>query len=80
MKWRGGVAWAGMVMCGGEWLTHQWERVTWFISREWKEFEEDLKYISSSSKKKNMSIKEVIKSMTSDKIELRKGIQVADPD
>jgi hypothetical protein len=78
-KWEK-IAWDDLAMCKGEQLMHQWGIVSHFKSRE-KEKNNNKGIIRPTIIlveviKINMSIKEVTKSMTSNKIELQKRIHV----
>ena len=79
MKRRGRVYWDSLVIFGGEWLLLYWKRFSWFKLREQRKVEEDQKIILEVVPK-DMSIKELTDSMTSDRIEWWKRIQVADLD
>ena len=78
MKRRGRVYWDSLVIFRGEWLLLWWKRC-WFKLRDQRKVEEDQKIILEVVPK-DMSIKEVIDSMTSNRIEWWKRIQVADLD
>ena len=79
MKRRGRVYWDSLVIFRGEWLLLWWKRFSWFKLRDQRKVEEDQKIILEVVPK-DMSIKEVIDSMTSNRIEWWKRIQVADLD
>ena len=68
-----------MAIFRGEQLMHKWERVSWFMLRERKKGRGRQK-LTLIVVKKNMSIKEVTESMTSDWIEWQKILLVADLD
>ena len=68
MKRWGRVAWDGLIMFRGARLMHKWERVSWFKLKEWRNVEENQKTKLVELVKKDISIKEVTKSMTLDRI------------
>lgn len=70
MKRLGRDVWDSLVMYKREWLMQHWAWVSWFKSRGMKKGKGDVKSLIEAVKK-DMSIKQVMESMTSIKIEWR---------
>lgn len=75
MKRLGRDVWDGLVMHKREWLMQHWAWVSWFKSRGMKKGKGDVKSLIEAVKK-YMSVKQVMESMTSIKIEYEFSLRI----